>query len=118
MLCFSTHLQTSGYDVASASVHSIYLDNGKKYLLRWEYDNDTITFNITAVATEWIGLGFSPRGGMVGADIAMIWFDTNGVPHITVSSTWSRVPLLLNPSRMFSRWNTGDWSLKGQTRLC
>ena len=32
----------------------------------------------------WIGLGFSPTGGMVGADIIMAWVDNSNMLHFTV----------------------------------
>ena len=32
----------------------------------------------------WIGLGFSPTGGMAGADMIMAWIDSSNIIHFTV----------------------------------
>jgi len=34
--------------------------------------------------TGWIGMGISPSGGMIGADIVVGWVK-DGIPEVTVS---------------------------------
>ena len=43
----------------------------------------------------WVGLGFSPTGGMTGADIVMAWVDNFNMLHFTVSINFyfSRIDL-------------------------
>ncbi|XP_023931836.1 DBH-like monooxygenase protein 1 isoform X2 [Lingula anatina] len=43
------------------------------YFLSWKFDNETITFETQVRTTGYIGLGFSPNGGMTGADIVIGW---------------------------------------------
>lgn len=38
------------------------------------------------VTGGYVGVGFSPHGGMQGADIAIGWLDSDGIPHLTVNS--------------------------------
>ncbi|XP_013392638.1 DBH-like monooxygenase protein 1 [Lingula anatina] len=43
------------------------------FFLSWKFDNETITFETQVRTTGYIGLGFSPNGGMTGADIVIGW---------------------------------------------
>ncbi|XP_021953168.2 DBH-like monooxygenase protein 1 [Folsomia candida] len=47
------------------------LDSQGKVFLGWEFDLETnlITFEMEVETTGWVGLGISPSGSMVGADI-------------------------------------------------
>lgn len=40
---------------------------------------------MTAETTGWLGLGFSPNGGMTKADIVVAWVDDRGKVFILVS---------------------------------
>ncbi|XP_068433572.1 DBH-like monooxygenase protein 2 homolog [Clinocottus analis] len=50
-----------------------YLDQDHMVCLKWGFDNPqgTITFELVVNTTGWVGLGFSPNGGMIGADIVI-----------------------------------------------
>ncbi|XP_050995492.1 DBH-like monooxygenase protein 2 homolog [Labeo rohita] len=52
---------------------SEYLDHKNHVLLRWGFDEiqRTILFEVTVNTTGWVGFGFSPNGGMAGADIVI-----------------------------------------------
>lgn len=60
-----------------------------------------ITMLVSAKATGYIGVGFSPNGGMIDGDMAIAWMDSNGQPYIKVNRTkksckdWVCVLLLL-----------------------
>lgn len=47
------------------------LDGEGKVFLGWEFDSKTelITFQMQVETTGWVGLGISPGGSMLGADI-------------------------------------------------
>ncbi|KAM9435521.1 DBH-like monooxygenase protein 2 homolog [Clarias gariepinus] len=80
--------RTSKADVDPTLPFSEYLDSTGNVLLRWGFDlvKDTITFEVTAKTTGWVGLGLSPSGGMAGSDIfiggvgpdGMYFTDRNG----------------------------------------
>ncbi|CAG7728223.1 unnamed protein product [Allacma fusca] len=44
---------------------------GPGYKVRWEVNNETITFDIEANTTGYVGLGFNKNGSMTNADIVM-----------------------------------------------
>ena len=45
-----------------------------KYTLHWNNaDNGKICMAVEVETLGWVGLGFSPNGGMVGSDIMMAW---------------------------------------------
>ncbi|XP_030626629.1 DBH-like monooxygenase protein 2 homolog [Chanos chanos] len=52
---------------------SEYLDHGRDVRLRWGFDKakDIIMFELTVNTSGWVGLGFSPNGGMAGSDIVI-----------------------------------------------
>lgn len=60
------------------------LDSEGRFNLSWKFDNNTITFEVSVMTNGWIGLGFSPNGGMTNADMVVGWIDNNNVPHISV----------------------------------
>ena len=44
------------------------------YTLYWNIPNDgKICMAVEVITLGWVGLGFSPNGGMVGSDIMMAW---------------------------------------------
>lgn len=73
-----------GYNGEQYNHHDI-MDPDGNYHLFWRFDDDTITFEIQAKAKGWVGLGFSPNGGMAGADIVHAYIDTNGAAQLSVS---------------------------------
>lgn len=62
---------------AEASEHGMpfmeYLDWDNLVCLKWGYNDPlgSITFRLVVNTTGWVGFGFSPNGGMQGADIVM-----------------------------------------------
>ena len=50
------------------------------YQLQWTFDvvQQTITFNVLAKTTGWVGFGLSPNGGMVGSDVVTGWVNDTG----------------------------------------
>lgn len=55
--------------------HSVALDSEGFIVLRWQPRHQEILFRIEAKTLGYIGLGFSPNGGMEGADIVIGWVD-------------------------------------------
>ncbi len=52
---------------------SEHLDLEHKVRLKWGFDEiqRTILFELTVNTSGWVGFGFSPKGGMTGADIVI-----------------------------------------------
>ncbi|XP_067933220.1 DBH-like monooxygenase protein 1 homolog [Watersipora subatra] len=48
---------------------SAYLDVQEKFHIEWQYTDENVTITATVKTTGWFGIGFSPNGGMGGADI-------------------------------------------------
>lgn len=50
-----------------------FLDQNRLVRLSWGFDQEqgNITFELVVNTTGWVGLGFSPNGGMKGADIVI-----------------------------------------------
>jgi len=64
--------------------HSVELS--PNYTLSWNPDEHSISFRVEVRTLGFVGLGFSPNGGMTHADIIMVWVDdTTGQAHIGVS---------------------------------
>lgn len=53
--------------------HCTVLDAQNKYHLCWTPTEDTITFKVEVMTRGYVGLGFSPHGGMTGSDIVIGW---------------------------------------------
>ncbi|CAH1265386.1 Hypp3173 [Branchiostoma lanceolatum] len=53
--------------------HQAALDESERFILLWKFDSDTITFEAQVQTTGFIGLGFSPNGGMTGSDVIIGW---------------------------------------------
>lgn len=63
-----------------------YLDEKHMVCLMWGFDNlkGNITFKLEVNTTGWVGFGFSPNGGMKGADMVMGGVGPDG-SYFTVS---------------------------------
>lgn len=55
--------------------HSITLDDDGLVTLRWQPRHQEILFRVEARTLGYVGVGFSPNGGMDGADIVLGWVD-------------------------------------------
>ncbi|XP_077997624.1 DBH-like monooxygenase protein 1 homolog [Glandiceps talaboti] len=58
--------------------HNTVLDGNEAYHLYWKFDDKKIIFEVHVRTTGWVGLGFSPNGGMPGSDMIMGWVLDNG----------------------------------------
>ena len=58
------------------------------YILYWDYDNTTITFEVHVRTTGWVGFGLSAARNMLGADIVIGWVDDSGEAHLHVSTNF------------------------------
>jgi len=64
--------------------HHMVLDMEGKYHLSWSLGLSGITFKMEVETLGYIGLGFSPDGGMAGADMVIAWVDdVSGEVHLT-----------------------------------
>lgn len=63
--------------------HHLVLDREERVQLSWRPDSEGVTFRYSVATHGYIGLGFSPGGGMHGADIMLAWVDTGGGVHVT-----------------------------------
>ncbi|KAM9354985.1 DBH-like monooxygenase protein 2 homolog [Pholidichthys leucotaenia] len=58
----------------------VYLDKDNLVSLRWGFDDlkEIIKFQLSVNTTGWVGFGFSPNGGMKGADIVIGGLGSDG----------------------------------------
>ncbi|XP_074648518.1 DBH-like monooxygenase protein 1 isoform X2 [Tubulanus polymorphus] len=56
------------------------LARGKIYLF-WDFDEESMTFELHARTTGWLGFGLSSHGGMKGADMVVGWVTNSGHVH-------------------------------------
>ena len=61
-------------------------DDPTQYVIFWKLinDNDEIQFEVHCRTTGWVGLGFSPNGGMAGSDVVIGWVK-DGEAYLQVS---------------------------------
>ena len=93
-LCFREYQGTvlpSGINKSNDWVHQFVLDTDTGVSLKWKSTEDEnesgslwLTMEMFAPTKGYVGVGFSPHGGMTGADIVLGWVDSNGIPHIKV----------------------------------
>nr|XP_002124053.1 DBH-like monooxygenase protein 1 [Ciona intestinalis]XP_026690880.1 DBH-like monooxygenase protein 1 [Ciona intestinalis] len=62
--------------------HNIVLDTDGLLKLYWNYNDTHITFEMHGQTTGWVGIGLSPNGGMIDADIYIGWVK-EGTAYIT-----------------------------------
>ncbi|KRT85887.1 hypothetical protein AMK59_1598 [Oryctes borbonicus] len=75
-------------DDLSQWTHWEYLDDEKNILLRWQTRHQEILFRVEARTLGYVGIGFSPNGGMEGADITMGWVDDAGKAFFLMDVDW------------------------------
>ncbi|XP_071518366.1 DBH-like monooxygenase protein 1 homolog [Panulirus ornatus] len=56
----------------------IVLDQKGRYVMLWTPQENDIIIEVQVATAGYVGLGFSPKGGMKGADIVMGWVDDSG----------------------------------------
>jgi len=54
------------------------LDAASKFVLSWTVADGELVAEVAVKSTGWVGVGFSPNGGMAGADIVMGWVEDDG----------------------------------------
>ncbi|XP_069946728.1 MOXD1 homolog 1 [Cherax quadricarinatus] len=59
-------------------MHRVVLDPMDKYVLQWTPREKDVIFEVQVATKGYVGLGFSPNGGMKGADIILGWVDDTG----------------------------------------
>ncbi|KAK9887700.1 hypothetical protein WA026_000021 [Henosepilachna vigintioctopunctata] len=57
--------------------HSEILDKDGAVVLKWQPRHQEILFRVEARTRGYVGIGFSPNGGMENADIVIGWVDDN-----------------------------------------
>ena len=67
----------------SSPAQSAYLDVEERFYIEWQYTDTNITILARVNTTGWFGIGFSPNGGMAGADIITASV-VNGKPSLQV----------------------------------
>ena len=68
---------------AATPGQSAYLDVAERFYIEWDYSDTNITILCRVKTTGWFGIGFSPNGGMSGADIVTAGV-RDGVPFLQV----------------------------------
>ena len=82
-LADATHLNSSSPSQDEPFTHQLVLDKEEKVHLSWRTSEQGVTFLYSVATHGYIGLGFSPSGGMHGADIMLAWVDRAGEVHVT-----------------------------------
>ncbi|ROT77268.1 dopamine beta hydroxylase [Penaeus vannamei] len=65
-------------ELAGSLMHRAVLDTEGKYVMLWTPGEEDITFEIQVATKGYVGLGFSPNGGMAGSDIVLGWVTDGG----------------------------------------
>ena len=68
---------------ADEYTHRTILDTKGHFTLEWRPENQTISFRLSVKTLGYVGLGFSPNGGMNGADIVLAWVGDDGIVHLS-----------------------------------
>ncbi|KAI4904964.1 hypothetical protein NFI96_016649 [Prochilodus magdalenae] len=61
--------------------HSAALDGGGRYVVKWKFNETSITFEVEGETRGYIGFGLSPNGAMASADL-VIGGVANGIPYL------------------------------------
>ncbi|KAA0192044.1 hypothetical protein HAZT_HAZT001912 [Hyalella azteca] len=75
-------------DVHEPLIHSVQLDDEGRYVLSWTPLDDDVIFEVQVAALGYVGLGFSPTGGMTGADIILGWVTEDG--NVTLTDRYAK----------------------------
>lgn len=77
--------------------HVEVLDKVGDVVLRWQPRHQEILFRVEARTRGYVGIGFSPNGGMEGADIVLGWVDDRtSSAYLLVSITTSGLAICSN----------------------
>ncbi|XP_069169748.1 DBH-like monooxygenase protein 1 [Procambarus clarkii] len=61
--------------------HRAVMDQRGAYHLFWTAQQDKIVIEVQVATHGYVGLGFSPTGGMKGSDVVIAWVDDHGQLH-------------------------------------
>ncbi|XP_069961322.1 DBH-like monooxygenase protein 1 [Cherax quadricarinatus] len=61
--------------------HRVMMDQRGAYFMLWTPMNDKIVIEVQVATLGYVGLGFSPNGGMRGSDVVIGWVDDQGQLH-------------------------------------
>ncbi|XP_018009433.1 DBH-like monooxygenase protein 1 [Hyalella azteca] len=75
------------------------LDDQGKFFMAWTAETEHVTFEIQVATLGYAGLGFSPSGGMQGADIILGWVDDSGEAHLHDMHGVGNSPPVEDPSQ-------------------
>lgn len=95
-LCHVIPIQPVSCDSHHSAVgyfHHAVMDPEGKYNLYWRADHarEKLTVWVEVATKGWIGFGFSPMGGMIGADMVIGWVADDKVYfHVSITSSSSR----------------------------
>ncbi|XP_018017865.1 DBH-like monooxygenase protein 1, partial [Hyalella azteca] len=63
--------------------HQVQLDKYGNFVMKWNPDKDHVEIQVEVRTQGYVGIGFSPSGGMRGADIILGWVDDDGQPYLS-----------------------------------
>nr|XP_027217094.1 DBH-like monooxygenase protein 1 [Penaeus vannamei] len=64
-----------------AFVHRAMMDQRGAYFMLWTPLEERLVVEVQVATRGYVGLGFSPTGGMKGADVVLGWVDDKGFLH-------------------------------------
>ncbi|XP_071518368.1 DBH-like monooxygenase protein 1 [Panulirus ornatus] len=73
--CDGSTVMTGGSLEVIDLVHRIVLDPSGGFVMLWTPREDDIVIEVQVATAGYVGVGFSPKGGMKGADIVLGWVD-------------------------------------------
>ncbi|XP_042880997.1 uncharacterized protein LOC122258825 [Penaeus japonicus] len=77
--CESQNQAESANSLPGAGLmHRAVLDREGQYVMLWTPGDEDIVFEVQAETKGYVGLGFSPNGGMTGSDIVLGWVTDDG----------------------------------------
>nr|CAB3263916.1 DBH-like monooxygenase protein 1 homolog [Phallusia mammillata] len=83
LLLFSLNtISASQPEPSETFTHNAQLEPNGKIHLYWKFNQTYITFEVHGNTNGWVGIGFSPSGSMMGADMSVGWVK-NGEATIT-----------------------------------
>ncbi|ROT69493.1 dopamine beta hydroxylase [Penaeus vannamei] len=69
-----------------AFVHRAMMDQRGAYFMLWTPLEERLVVEVQVATRGYVGLGFSPTGGMKGADVVLGWVDDKGFLHFQLAT--------------------------------
>ncbi|XP_047468421.1 uncharacterized protein LOC125024667 [Penaeus chinensis] len=70
--------ESRNQESAGSLIHRAIMDSEGKYVMLWTPGEEDIVFEVQVATKGYVGLGFSPNGGMTGSDIVLGWVTDDG----------------------------------------